>query len=77
MMDVLSMMAVREGSRSRTASAGAWDREARAAIAAAAAHGIALREDDLLYLDVHDLQTLRWRIEHRHGVWHPQRPRAA
>ena len=78
MMDVLSIVTAREGRRlSAPASVGAWDREARAAIAVAAAHGVVLRAQDLIYLDVHDLQTLRWRIEHRHGEWHPQGPRAA
>jgi hypothetical protein len=76
MIDLLSMLTARER-RLSAAGESAWDREARALIAIASAHGITLREDDLVYLDVRDLQALHWRVEHRHGAWHPQGPRAA
>lgn len=81
MIDLLGTLTIVEGRRMPSPAGGAWDREARMVIAAAAAHGIALREDDLIYLDVHDLQAVRWRIEHGHDRdrdgrhWHG--PRAA
>ena len=79
MIDLLSLMTTREGRQPSASGRSAWDREAHAAIAAAAARDIILREEDLIYLDVHDLQTLRWRIEHSSGrdAHHSRSPRAA
>ncbi len=45
----------------------AWSREARATRAAAARIGLRLREDELLWLDVRDLQTLQ-----RHLLGHDE-----
>lgn len=77
MIDLLSTLTVHEGRRSQLAAGGAWSREAGLVIAVAAAHGISLREDDLIYLDVHDLQALRWRIESGRDGSHSRSPRAA
>ncbi len=79
MFDVLTMLTTREDRRTQGIAEGAWDREARSLIAAAAAHGVTLREEDLIYCDVHDLQALLWRIEHNRDRWgHDRRgPRAA
>lgn len=79
MIDLLSLLAAREGRSLPSIGDGAWNREARAVIATATMHGISLREEDLVYLDVRDLQSLRWRMEHRRRDVgrHPQAPRAA
>lgn len=77
MIGLLSMMTAREGGRLSTVAESAWDREARALIAIVVARGIALRDEDLVYLDVRDLQTLRWRVEHCRGGRPARRPRAA
>lgn len=78
MIDLLSLLTAREGRARPSMGDGAWNREARAVIAAATVCGISLREQDLVYLDVRDLQSLRWRMEHRRDMGrHPRAPRAA
>lgn len=77
MIDLLSTLTVLEGRHASSPTGGAWDREARLVIAAAASHGITLREDDLIYFDVHDLQGLRWHYEHSHDGHHWRAARAA
>lgn len=55
-----------EQRRTAVAGEGAWRREARAVIAAAARRGIALSEAALAYCDVNDLQTLCHCLESGH-----------
>lgn len=67
MSGVLALMLDLELRRNTAEGDGAWEREARAVIAGAARHGVALSEASLAYYDVRDLQALRHRLESGHN----------
>ena len=69
MSDLLGLMLATERRRiaARIDGEGAWRREARALITAAARQGAVLPEAALIYYDVRDLQALLHRLESGHA----------